>query len=308
VVSEDRRGFTITMLTEIKAEHEKMIERTKSNKAGAAVTFFVHTAFFSTSDAPHYFLKVANEGSDTIQLDHLWFATDPPVIIANPRRPLPTLLEPGSLFETWQPVENVPTHPLIDYFARLKLSDGSVVESRHNPTVLPVGSVGGGGQPLESLIKSVRAANHDGDRLIKKEWDVFVSYAHEDKAAAARLVDELRTRNIRTWYDSMELRIGDHLSTKIDQGVAGSAFGVIILSHQFFDSAWGRLELNGLIARSVDDGQIVLPIWHGVTFDDVVAFNPSLASIVAIDSAKVGLAQIADEIHEVIVKSRRAQD
>jgi hypothetical protein len=46
------------------------------------------------------------------------------------------------------------------------------------------GGGGGGGKPLRSLIRSVAAINHDGARLTEKEYDVFISYAHEDDAIA----------------------------------------------------------------------------------------------------------------------------
>lgn len=307
VVSENRQAYTVARLTDLKAAHERMIERRTAAGDETAITLLVHTAFFLAGGPAHYFLKVANEGAGTLQLDRIWFETNPPVTVDNPQRPLPTLLESGGLFETWLLVEEVPTDPFIGHLARLRLGDGSIVKSRPNTDVLPAGNVGGGGKPLRSLIRSVAAANHDGDRLIEKEWDVFISYSHKDRAFVAPLADELRGRNLRTWYDKGELRIGDVLHEKIAEGIVRSAFSVIILSRSFFESGWGKYELAGLLTRSAAGGQVVLPIWHGITFEEILAWNPSLAGLVALDSAKVGLTEIADQIHEVVVESRQAR-
>jgi TIR domain-containing protein len=74
-----------------------------------------------------------------------------------------------------------------------------------------------------------------------KEWDIFVSHAAEDKATVARpLAAALRRAGARVWLDEQELTIGDSLSEKIDEGLAHSQFGVVILSPAFFAKHWPR--------------------------------------------------------------------
>src|SRR5690606_12656593 len=66
-------------------------------------------------------------------------------------------------------------------------------------------------------------------------WDVFISHAGEDKATVARpLAEALRDRGVEVWLDETELKIGDSLRRKIDQGLARSSFGVVIFSRAFF--------------------------------------------------------------------------
>ena len=82
---------------------------------------------------------------------------------------------------------------------------------------------------LDQLRDSVAALNHD-DELIPKEWDVFISHVSEDKDDVVRpLATALREQGLAIWYDEFELRIGDSLRRRIDQGIARSAFGVIVL-------------------------------------------------------------------------------
>jgi hypothetical protein len=133
-------------------------------------------------------------------------------------------------------------------------------------------------------------------------WDVFISHAGEDKETVARpLAEALRTAGISVWLDVLELRIGDSLRRKIDQGIRSSRFGVVVCSAAFFAKGWPQYELDGLVTRTVAGEQNLLPIWHGVTRDDVMAQSPSLADKVALATGAMSLQEIADEIASVVV-------
>lgn len=128
-------------------------------------------------------------------------------------------------------------------------------------------------------------------------WDVFISHASEDKASVARpLFESLRDLGVSVWFDEAELRIGDSLRRKIDQGLARSAFGVVIFSEAFFAKGWPQYELDGIVTRTVAGEQNLLPIWHKISKDEVRAQSPSLADKVARSTSDLGIAEIADEI------------
>jgi len=63
----------------------------------------------------------------------------------------------------------------------------------------------------------------DADQLPapeEKPYDVFVCHAFEDKEEVVRpLALALRDQNLAVWYDEFELRIGDVLRRKIDEGL-----------------------------------------------------------------------------------------
>jgi hypothetical protein len=132
-------------------------------------------------------------------------------------------------------------------------------------------------------------------------WDVFISHAGEDKATVARpLADHLQALGLKVWLDVFELRIGDSLRRKIDHGLARSRFGVIVLSKPFFAKGWPQYELDGLISRHVSGEQNLLPIWHNITKDEVLAQSPSLADKIARSTAQYTIEEIAQEIGEVV--------
>jgi hypothetical protein len=116
----------------------------------------------------------------------------------------------------------------------------------------------------------------------------------------------LRQHGLRVWFDEFELRIGDSLRRKIDEGIARSAFGVVVLSTAFFAKNWAQYELDGLVTRSVDGSQVLLPLWHRLTKAEVMAYSPSLADKLARTTADSTLEEIAVEIASVVSRATRA--
>lgn len=127
-----------------------------------------------------------------------------------------------------------------------------------------------------------------------KKWDVFVSHASEDKDSFVRpLALALQALGISVWYDEFSLRLGESLSRSIDRGLAQSEFGLVIISPHFIEKHWPEYELRGLVAREVREDRVILPIWHGVTRDQVLDFSPPLADKVALDTAGLSAQDIA---------------
>jgi hypothetical protein len=135
--------------------------------------------------------------------------------------------------------------------------------------------------------------------------DVFVSHASEDKDAIARpLADELLARDHTVWFDEYELVLGDSLTERIDEGLARSTIGVVILSHDIFAKPWPKRELAGLTARLTGGEQNVLvPIWHGLTKDDILKYSPPLADRLAGNSAE-GVEKLAGEIERALARRK----
>jgi len=136
-------------------------------------------------------------------------------------------------------------------------------------------------------------------------YDVFISHATEDEDEIVRpLANALVSAGLRVWYDEFELRIGDSLRRKIDQGLARSRFGVVVLSKPFFAKNWPQYELDGLVTKEMTGEQVILPLWHGITKREVIEQSPSLADKVARNTADFTIEEIANEIADVILNPR----
>lgn len=135
--------------------------------------------------------------------------------------------------------------------------------------------------------------------------DVFISHASEDKEEIVRpLANALVSQGLDVWYDEFTLRIGDSLRQKIDRGLSNSRVGLVVLSPAFISKGWTNYELDGIITRTVSGEQILLPIWHNITKQQVVDFSPSLADKVARGTATHTVEEIAAEIGDLL-NSRR---
>lgn len=85
-----------------------------------------------------------------------------------------------------------------------------------------------------------------------KDYDVFISHASEDKEAVVRpLANALKEKGLNVWYDEFELKIGDSLRRKIDQGLAKSRFGIVVISRSFIKKGWTNYELDGLMTKAI---------------------------------------------------------
>ena len=131
-------------------------------------------------------------------------------------------------------------------------------------------------------------------------WDYFISHASEDKDSFVRpLAAALSARGARVWYDEFTLTVGDSLRRMIDSGLKKSRYGIVVLSPAFFEKEWPQKELDGLVAREIDGVKVILPIWHGVGFENVRQYSPILADKYALKS-KDPLGKVVEEILKVL--------
>jgi hypothetical protein len=137
--------------------------------------------------------------------------------------------------------------------------------------------------------------------MATKLFDVFISHASEDKESLVRpLAKCLEEHRVHVWYDEFSLRLGDSLRRSIDTGLARSRYGVVILSHSFFAKQWPQRELDGLVAReTIGRERVILPVWHGVSKEQICEYSPTLADLVAVSSDD-GIEHVVQEILRVV--------
>ena len=135
--------------------------------------------------------------------------------------------------------------------------------------------------------------------LTRKQYDVFIAHASEDKSFVTPLANSLKGRGLEVWYDDFMLKIGDSLRREIDKGLTQSRYGVVVLSHNFFNKHYPQKELDGLAAREEIGRKVILPIWHNINKEEILSYSPTLADIVAVKS-DLGLKAVTDKIIESI--------
>jgi hypothetical protein len=134
------------------------------------------------------------------------------------------------------------------------------------------------------------------------EWDVFISHASEDKEKFVKpLAIILARAGVKVWYDELTLKAGDSLMRSIDKGLANSKSGIVVISRAFIEKKWPEYELRGLITLEMSGkNSKVIPVWYGVSHDEVMAFSPTLADKLALDTTRQSIETIALRIIEII--------
>lgn len=118
---------------------------------------------------------------------------------------------------------------------------------------------------------------------MEKKYDIFISHASEDKDSLVRpLATVLERLSVRVWYDEFSLQLGDSLIASIDKGLQESRFGLVVLSKSFLGKNWTEYELRSLMTRQIDGERVILPLWYGVTKEDVKNHSLYLADIKAV--------------------------
>ena len=121
-----------------------------------------------------------------------------------------------------------------------------------------------------------------------KKYHFFIAHASEDKDWAGPFAYYLRSAGFEVWYDEFEIKIGGSITTKIDEGLNQSQYGILVLSHNFFkkDKIWTKRELGGFFAlEDQEHRRLILPIWHNIGKKDVVKYSPTLGDIEAANTS-----------------------
>lgn len=151
----------------------------------------------------------------------------------------------------------------------------------------------------EGILDEMKARKAYGAGLGKK-WDVFISHATEDKDAfVRRLAKALEISGLSVWYDEFTLKIGDSLRRKIEEGLANSRYGVVVLSNNFFAKKWPQDELDGLASKEIARTKVILPVWHDISFEEVQRYAPILSGRIAAKSSD-GLDTVVRQLREAM--------
>ena len=154
---------------------------------------------------------------------------------------------------------------------------------------------------LSSLVRDISSPPSIGST--KTSYDVFVSHASEDKDVVRELVLALQNHGLSVWFDEISMQIGDSLRRSIDQGLARSRFGIVVLSPSFIKKPWTNYEFDGIVTNSISGKQKMLPIWHQISKDQLLEFSPSLVDKIARSTDQFSIDSIAEEIAGVVLNT-----
>jgi hypothetical protein len=133
---------------------------------------------------------------------------------------------------------------------------------------------------------------------VDQTWDIFMSHASPDKPYVRGLVKALRAKDVSVWFDEDCIKPGEPSRQAIKNGLKKSTYGIVVLSPAYIaDRKWTEHEFDALFAREELNSFIIMPVWHGVSKEDVKKYDPALA-----DRNSISKKDDYDEIVQNILK------
>ncbi len=132
--------------------------------------------------------------------------------------------------------------------------------------------------------------------------DLFLCHAWDDRQGAALEFHNLLTDlDVTVWFSEMDVPLGTSLIRKIDQGLAASNAGIVLVTPALFSSlssdGIAAQELSALLATDR-----VIPIVHGTTFEELRRHSPLLAARSGLDTADyTSLEDVAAKVADTVV-------
>lgn len=124
--------------------------------------------------------------------------------------------------------------------------------------------------PAEIIpVVEAELANYEKNRRPVPKKDrttpgVFISYSSKDSEFVERLANDLSKSVKRVWWDRWEIKVGDSITSKINEGIDRNDYLILVLSPNSVESSWVQKELNaGLMRELQTRNVVVLPILIG---------------------------------------------
>ncbi|WP_396642496.1 toll/interleukin-1 receptor domain-containing protein [Microbacterium sp.] len=131
--------------------------------------------------------------------------------------------------------------------------------------------------------------------------DVFLCHAWPDRQADAKDVyDLLLAEDVSVWFSEVSLRPGTDMRVAIDRGLVSSRMGIVLVTPAMLDKlstdrSIASNELSALLRRS-----LLVPVMHGVTFEELDQVTPTLASRGGFSTAEEPMEDIVVKIAELV--------
>jgi hypothetical protein len=94
------------------------------------------------------------------------------------------------------------------------------------------------------------------------QYDVFISHSSQDKLVIERIIQDLRNNGITYWVDHEQIKFGDYVTNKIEDGLRRSKSVLVCLSSNLGRSNWCRAEYGPILNRELSkpSGKRVIPL------------------------------------------------
>jgi hypothetical protein len=126
--------------------------------------------------------------------------------------------------------------------------------------------------------------------------DLFLCHAWPDRqGSAAELYGHLKSNGASVWFSEEDLPLGSLMIREIDKGLRNSRVGIVLVTPALLAS----LEAEGVADKELAvllASRRVIPVLHGVTFEQLNDVSPMLASHTGLNTNDSSLDDVAGKI------------
>ncbi|MGH3119192.1 MAG: toll/interleukin-1 receptor domain-containing protein, partial [Gaiellales bacterium] len=112
---------------------------------------------------------------------------------------------------------------------------------------------------------------------------------------AADLHRQLKANGATVWFSEEDIPLGSLMTREIDKGLRNSRIGIVLVTPALLKS----IENEGIAEKELAvllNSRRVVPVTHGVTFDQLYDVSPMLASHAGLNTADSSLDDVAAKI------------
>lgn len=92
---------------------------------------------------------------------------------------------------------------------------------------------------------------------------VFLSHTSVDKPFVEKLAKDLGRLGVEVWFDKYEIKVGESIFQRVDEGLRDSEYFAIVLSPSALKSEWVQAELSAAWHKKMLTGRnAILPILY----------------------------------------------
>lgn len=124
----------------------------------------------------------------------------------------------------------------------------------------------------------------------------FLSYAFEDRTLAKRIAEALQGNGIETWWAEWEIRAGDSLRQKIDEGLTGCTHFLVLLTPTSVGKPWVNQEMDAGLVRKLNAQAKFIALRSNLP---ATALPPLLSGMLSpsLDNFNDDIRQVVSDIH-----------
>ena len=134
-------------------------------------------------------------------------------------------------------------------------------------------SIEGSAELLAIVSERLEPEDRDGIDLKEVEPHVppkaFLSYSFDDRNIAERIARTLMASGIDVWWAEWEMKAGDSLRQRIDEGLTGCTHFLVLLTAGSLQKPWVNQEMDAGLVRRIDGQARFIALRSGLSASDL---------------------------------------